>query len=73
MAIKFEFVLSDVDAINLMEIVNSAKLKSMDRMAECLACSEPSLAALYKRDVEYIKSLIKILTEGSCRVDSVVL
>lgn len=61
--IKFDFVLSDEDASNLIDILNNAA-------AHALFCGveDPINITYYREHSAYIKSIIKKVLDGNVRI-----
>ena len=75
MAVKFEFILSDVDAGNLLDILNGERTRAMSEARFYITRHDPasqSTADWYDRHADYIEELKQKILQGNTRVDSVV-
>ena len=68
MAVKFEFTLSDIDAFNLMDILQSAKTKSLVEACKCLAMNNQSGADWYNSHADYIEEIKQKVLASNTRV-----
>lgn len=69
MTVKFEFVLSDVDATNLMDILQSAKTKALVEAGKCLIMNNQSGANWYNSHADYIEEIKQKVLAGNTRVE----
>lgn len=73
MAVKFEFTLSDVDASNLIDIINSEKVRALSRAREFLAGSvtrvDQANADWYNGHADYLEELKQKVLAGNTRVE----
>lgn len=70
--IKFEFILSDRDASNLMDIINSAKCKALSDAQEFI---KPNMSSVdeancnwFNSHADYLEELKQKILEGNTRV-----
>ena len=57
MTVKFEFTLSDIDATNLMDILQAAKTKALIEAGKCLVMNNQSGHNWYNSHADYIEEL----------------
>lgn len=73
MAVKFEFTLSDVDASNLIDIINNEKVRALTRAREFLAGSvtrvDRANADWYNGHADYLEKLKQKVLAGNTRVE----
>ena len=72
MAVKFEFTLSDVDASNLIDIINSEKVRALSRAREFLVGSvtrvDQANADWYNGHADYLEELKQKVLASNTRV-----
>ena len=68
MTIKFEFTLSDNDATNLVDILQSAKTKALVDAGKCLVVNNQSGANWYNSHADYIEEIKQKVLAGNTRV-----
>jgi hypothetical protein len=66
MTVRFSFVLSDVDAENLINIVRDDYLRTKE-MAQ--REKDPAIADWYRKNAEYVDGIRKVMVAGSSRVE----
>ena len=70
--IKFEFTLSDIDAQNLIDCINTAKVTAMETSAsfikESMTNVDETNMHWYKDHAEYLDGLKQQVTHGSTRI-----
>lgn len=55
--VHFKFSLSDIDAENLFDIINSEKIRVLDRAMEAFCAGKKKEQRAYKKHAKYIDSL----------------
>lgn len=68
MTVKFEFTLSDIDAFNLMDILQSAKTKALVEAGECLVNNNQSGYNWYNSHADYIEEIKQKVLVSNTRV-----
>ena len=69
MTVKFEFVLNDVDATNLIDILQSAKTKALVEAGKCLVNNNQSGSNWYNSHADYIEEIKQKVLAGNTRVE----
>ena len=60
--VKFEFTLSDIDASNLIDIIQEEKVRTLARAIE-----NPENMTWYKTHADYLENLKQTIVSGSIR------
>ncbi len=62
--IRFEFTLDDVDAENLISILNDEKCRALEKVTDCLAQGSKDHANWYKAHSTYLEHLKQKILAG---------
>ena len=69
MAVKFEFTLSDVDAENMIDMINTYKNQMLFKAVSFLSKNNSQMADWYNRQADYAEELKQKILAGNTRVD----
>ena len=73
MSVRFEFILSDVDASNLMDIIHGAKCaaleKAQDFIKPTMSAADQANLDWYNGHAEYLEGLKQKVLAGNTRVE----
>ena len=69
MTVRFEFEMSDVDAENLLNVLQSARTRAMADAGRCLAKGDEGLAGWLNQHADYLAELKNTVATGSTRVE----
>ncbi len=72
MAVKFEFTLSDIDASNLIDILQNAHVRALDNARKCIKLKVSAMDQAdidwYNRHADNLKELKQKVLAGNVRV-----
>ena len=70
MSVHFDFVVSDVDAENIMNIMQTAITRNSVAISKAVIRGDNNMVLSLERDIAYIESLIEQMKTKSCDVDT---